>query len=382
MIQLYKADNTNYEFNGDRIIFPLLCQVRMELNGVWDLELEHPIDQEGVWQLIVKEAVLSVPTTISKRQLYRIYSTVKTDDLVKAYARPIFFDAAHDVMLMNTVLAGKNGQEALNIMTHGSRYQGVSDIILAASSEYVRINLIEALSGDGDQSFLNRWGGEIIYDNYKVIINKRVGGDHGVQIRTGKNLSGVKEEVHVDQIITRIIPVAYNNYTLDGAQPWVDSPLIDNYPIIYTKVVKFEDIKLAEDAGNEEDGFETEEALRAELIRRSQMMYQAGADLPQISYDIDMIYLANTEDYKDFTTLEQIGLGDLVYCRHRGLDITTSARAVAIEYDCIGQKVKHVSLGDIQYDYFKPSSSGLFSLIRYFHCACNTGESVCPQQPD
>ena len=32
-----------------------------------------------------------------------------------------------------------------------------------------------------------RWGGEIVYDNYKAIINRHAGSDRGVEILYGKN---------------------------------------------------------------------------------------------------------------------------------------------------------------------------------------------------
>ena len=52
----------------------------------------------------------------------------------------------------------------------------------------------------------------------------------------------------MDNIITRIVPVAYNGYTLDGDMPWVDSVNTNKYAKLYTKEVKFEDVKLQETA--------------------------------------------------------------------------------------------------------------------------------------
>ena len=87
---------------------------------------------------------------------------------------------------------------------------------------------MEAINGDIDQSFINRWGGEILYDNYRVIINQHVGGDYGVRAEFGYNLEGIEEHVDMSEVVTRIIPVAYNGHTLDGDSPWVDSPRIND----------------------------------------------------------------------------------------------------------------------------------------------------------
>ena len=47
---------------------------------------------------------------------------------------------------------------------------------------------MEALNSNQDNSFINRWGGEILFDNYEIIVNSRVGEDRGVEIRYGKNI--------------------------------------------------------------------------------------------------------------------------------------------------------------------------------------------------
>lgn len=36
------------------------------------------------------------------------------------------------------------------------------------------MNLIEALNSDNENSFLKIWGGEIVYDNFTVVIDKRL----------------------------------------------------------------------------------------------------------------------------------------------------------------------------------------------------------------
>lgn len=45
------------------------------------------------------------------------------------------------------------------------------------------------------QPFLQRWGGEILYDNYKVIVNHRIGQDRGVEIRYGKNMEEIEQQI-------------------------------------------------------------------------------------------------------------------------------------------------------------------------------------------
>lgn len=117
----------------------------------------------------------------------------------------------------------------------------------------IKISLKQSME-DEENAFVNRWGGEIIYDNYKIIINERAGMDRGVQVLYGKNVAkdGFSEEVDMRTTVTRIVPQAYNGRMIRGERPWVDSELIGKYPAIYTELMKFPDIKMRDDA-NEDD---------------------------------------------------------------------------------------------------------------------------------
>lgn len=352
MIQIYKANNTDYDHNGDAVLRPILCEVELNLNGVWLLELQYPIDADGIFKLITNGAVICAPTPIGEKQLFRIYNVIKTDTDVTASARPVFMDSAGDAFLIDTRPTAKNGQEALDIMTDGTKYRGQSDISKVATAYYIRKNLIESIAGGDENSFLNIWGGEVLYDNNKIIINERVGGDYGVKATFGRNLAGIEEEIDTDRVLTRIVPIAFNGHTLEKLSPFVDSPLIDKYPIVYTQVVKFEDVKLAADAQEDEQSFETLELLQAELVRRSNIMFTAGCDKPTCQYKVDIVNLEDTEEYKDYKILEKIGLGDTIHCKHKRLGIETEQRVISIKYDCILKRNIEETLGDAQADYF------------------------------
>lgn len=346
MIEIYNQDNTNYEFNGDQTLFPSLCDASAEINGAWQLELRHPIDDDGRYKSIAENAVVKVPS-FNGNQLFRVYEKVATNYEVAAYAYPIFLDARDEVMLIDCRPTLLNGQGALDWMLDGfSKYSGESDITKVETAYYIRKNFFEAIAGDNENTFLNRWGGEIYYDNYNIIINEHVGSDRGVSVIYGKNLSAIEEDIDTSEIITRIIPEAYNGYMLDGDEPWVDSDLIDVYPKIYSRVVYFDDVKMIDDATEDEPGYETIEELRAELVRRCELMYsQDHVDKPKVSIDVEMIQLSQTEEYKDYIMLEDVALGDTIRVIHNKFGIESEARVVALTYDCIGRKNKSVTIG-------------------------------------
>lgn len=368
MIQIYKKGNIDYSMNGDMVLFPTTCEVDAKLNGIWKMELVHPRDAEGRWREIKEERVISAPTFMGKRQLFRIREVEKTDDEVIATALPVFLDAEDDCFLMDVRPVAKNGRQALDMMMKGTKYSGRSDITTAATAYFELRNLISAISGEEEPTFIGRWGGEILYDNYEIIINERVGGDYGVEARYGKNMSGIDYTLDMSGVVTRIIPAAYNGYMMSGNEPWVDSERIGTYEKIYIRRIKFDDVKMREDAQeeDEENGViicGSEEELDRALTRRCKELFAGGADLPLVSINIDMVELSGTEGYKEFKILETVGLGDDIMCRHKELDITTKERVIELVWDCCRDCIKNVVLGEALYDYFDHTSGDLESIL-------------------
>lgn len=368
MIQVYAKKNTDYSMNGDMVLFPESCTVAAKLNGTWKMELSHPRDAEGRWRYIEEECVISAPTFMGKGQLFRIREVVKTDNEIIATALPIFLDAEDECFLMDVRPTAKNGQQALNMMMAGTKYSGRSNITSVSTAYFEVRNLINAISGEDEPTFIGRWGGEILYDNYEIIINERVGGDYGVEARYGKNMVGIDYTMDMSGVVTRIIPVAHNGRMMSGNEPWVDSENIGKYEKVYIRKVKFDDVKMREDAqeGDEEKGViicDSQGELDRALAGRCRDLFAGGADLPVVSIEIDMIALSGTEEYKDVQILEAIGLGDDIRCRHKELDITTKERVIELEWDCCRDCIKNVTLGEPLYDYFDSTSADLESIL-------------------
>ena len=188
MIQIYSPENKDYEHNGDMTLMPEEAEIHVILNGEWTATIEHPIDDEGRWKYITDNAVVKMPS-FNGEQLFRIQNKEKSDSGVSAELTPIFLDAKEDCFLVDVRPTEKSGQEALDIMTAPNNvYTAKSDIKKTSTAYYQTKNLIEAINGNDDNAFTKRWGGEILYNNYEVIVNERVGADRGVHVVYGKNI--------------------------------------------------------------------------------------------------------------------------------------------------------------------------------------------------
>lgn len=364
MIQIYSPQNTNYAQNGDMTLIPSSAEIDVTLNGAWTAEMTHPIDEDGRWKHMVENAVVKMPS-FNGEQLFRIENVEKKDSGVSVDLTPIFLDAKKDCFLVDVRPTEKNGQDALNIMmASNKKYSGKSDIQTISTAYYQTKNLIEALEGNDDNSFLNRWGGEVIYDNYTVYVDRRAGNDHGIHIAYGKNIAqdGFSEKIDTSSVITRIVPKAYNGYMMSGTSPWVDSPLIGKYPNVSYGTMTFEDVKMITDASEDDvaNGIivcKTQEELNVALKKKCLEQYDSGLDKPKVTISAKMILLQDTALYEDLKELETVSLGDTVHCEHGVLDITTDTRAISLKWDPIENRLTEVTLGDVEYNFLSEYAS-------------------------
>ena len=346
MIEIYLKTNTNYDKNGDITLDPTSCTYK---ESEKELTLEHFLDEDGRWKYINFENVIAAEEN-GKKKFYRIYNVVRELYSVTAYARPIFYDLI-DKVLLDVRPTNKIGQEALDIILADTGFTGHSNISNLSTAYYVRKNIVEALLGNEENSFLNRWGGEFYCENFDVYINDKIGSDNGVRVEFGYNLNEIEEDVNIEEVVTRIIPVGYDGIMLEGNAPWVDSPLINKYTQPKMRVIEFSDIKVKENSEDEE-GFDTIEEARAELIKQCNLLFDNGIDKPVINYKIDMINLANTTAYKDFEMLVEVNKGDTVTCYIKHLDIDVKARVIDYERDLITGEYTYIELGNVVSNFF------------------------------
>lgn len=346
MIEIYLKSNTNYENNGDITLQPISCKYN---EGEKTITLEHQIDDIGRWKYINTDNVLSSDIT-GKKVLYRIFNIIKDIDTITAYARPLFYDLI-DKILLDVRPTNMTGQDALNYILKDTLFTGHSNITTVNTSYYVRKNIVQAIVGDDENSFLNRWGGEFYCENFDVYVNEQIGADNGVRVEFGYNLNAIEEEINLEDVATRIIPVGYDGLMLEGDTPWVDSPSINKYANIKERVITFEEVKVKE-SEEDEEGFNTIEEARAELIRQCNLLFENGIDKPTVNYKIDMIDLSNTTAYKDFKVLVDVKKGDTVTCYIKDLDIDVKARVIDFERDELTGEYNSIELGNETTNFF------------------------------
>ncbi len=350
-MQYYKSNNTNFNKNGDITLQLNSGTLRVELNtGINEIEFEIPYDKQKRWKKVNEWGVVKCKVFYSKnKQLYRIYNVTKGMFGLKCSARHIFFDLIKHTILDNRAVA-TNGQRALDIILDGTKFKGHSDIELINTAYFVKLNSIQAINGDKENSFRNRWGGEMLYDNFDIYVNTRIGKDNGIRIKYKRNMEDVNLTVDRDSIITKGCPVAYDGKMLP--EKYICSQLINQYPIVCEGFIDVSDLKLKDPENQDDEGFDTEEELYNAMRKRMAYLYNNGLDKPKVSGSVKLANLANTIDYKDFENLERVGIGDTVTIEHEKIGIDIKTRCIVIEWDLVTEEILNTEFGDVEVNYF------------------------------
>lgn len=350
-MQYYKIDNYNFTKNGDITLQPIDGKLRVELNtGLCEVEVELPYDKEKRWNKLEEWGVIKTDVFYSKnKQLFRIYNTDKGMFSLKIKARHIFFDLVkHN--LLDTRAVECTGQQALDKILEGTKYKGHSDIGRITTSYFQVTNIVQALNGENDNTFRNRWGGEMLFDNFDIYINNKIGGDYGVRVNYSRNMEDVNLIIDRDNIVTRAYPRAFDGIMLP--EKYIDSPLINKYPIVCEDYIDMSDLKLKDPNTSNDEGFDTEEELYQAMRERVKALYETGIDKPKVSGNIKVAMLENSIEYKDFKGLVNIGIGDTVTVNHKDIGIDMKTRAITIEWNLVTKKYENVEFGDVEVNYF------------------------------
>ena len=344
MITIHEKTAQTFNTLGLGALLPASCIVTEELNGAYELEMEHPYDADGKWKRI-EEGRIIYASTPRGRQPFRIYRIRPDMNGITVNARHIFYDLldnqCNSISYSGTAVGAL--QAIQGAFAYAMPFTFTTDIPTSGTLSTGRMNPIQALLSDDDEttSFVRGFGGEVLRDGFDVSIKTSTGQDRDVAIRYGKNLIGLEVTQDESDVKTRI-----QCYGKNGSAT-VDSPYLGAY--LYPKIHTLED----------------ENKTVSELREEAQALLDGGVDIPLVNIKVDFIPLSKTVEYKNYAILEDVQLGDIVTVIHNKMNFSKRARVISYEWDCILEQYNEVELGD-----FMPTlASSVTSGVRSGHLA-------------
>lgn len=354
MIKLFKPTAREFTTNGLGALADIsTCTVTEELNGVFELEMEYPITGLHFDEIKNNYIIVAKSNPYSDPQAFRIYSISRPiDGMVTINANHISYDMSGILVKpfnegdVESALAKYSASEALQQLKVKSVNENpfifstnMSDTDKYIFQTNVPSSVKSLLGGSDDGTILSVFGGELEYDNYKVILHGHRGSNTGVSIRYGKNLTDLTYGEDSSEVYTAVAPYYYKKD--DGLQ------YLDGY-ILTTDISDSSTMKGLNkvkplDLTSEFDEMPTQAVLKS---KAEDYIQNNNLTTPSVSMTVSFVPLARTTEYSDYALLEDVLLGDYVTVEHISLGVKSIAEVVKTTYNAITDQYDSIDLGD------------------------------------
>ena len=390
-----------------RLAETISCTVTEELNGIYEAELELPTTAKHYPHIMLQSIIVLKPNENDNGQPFRVYKISKPlNGIVTIYLEHISYDLTRQTAMpfyAHGVSAAMAGLK--NVTIGGTKFNFYTDKIDGETFSTEEPRTVRNILGGEDNSFVTKYGGDLEFDHYNVRLLRNRGKDNGVQIRYGKNLTDLLAEDDNESVITACAPyyrdgektywvsstdgvvisshynghqgtwqelIASGNETWEdvqrkrwsdfsstgeeaetwqsrteyGEHTWQD---IQDYrwmdfmggldriqPLDVTSL-----IEKPEDADEDWVPTEGEIARAAENYMNEKLVWLASSTL-----EVSFINLRDTEQYKDFAPLQNVGLCDTVHVVYNALGVNVSLKVVKTVYDGLRERYDDITLGN------------------------------------
>lgn len=333
---LYNSIENQFVTNGIGILADAVsCKVTEELNGKYELEMVYPIDGIHYTEIKNRRLLFCNANKENNPQPFRIYRITKPiNGKVKVYAAHISYDLSGVPVMpftSNSVAAAitalETGAAVDSPFTFWTDKTNAGNLTVATplSTRFVL--------GEGDNSIIRIYGGELEFDRYTVKLHGQRGTDRGVSIRYGKNLTSLEQDENNSNVYTGVYP-----YYSDGDNITQLGELIVPAPgtYDYTRIMPL-------DLSSEFESAPTQAQLRAAA---EEYIASHNIGIPEVTLAVSFALLEQTEEYKHLALSERVFIGDTVNVEFAALGVSATARCVKTVYNVLLERYDGVELGN------------------------------------
>ena len=305
----------------------LACQVTEERNGAYELQLEYASGGIHAEDLQVNRFIKAKPNFTDNEQLFRIYKIGKTmNGRFTVYAQHISYDLSGK--LITTGTAGSITAACLLLTASAGNFTVDSDKNTVGDFEVLEPSSVRSWFGGKTGSLLDVYGtGEWHYDNYTAYLYATRGADRGVQIRYGKNLTELSQEINIDNLATGVLPYCID----DSGNKTIGTK-------VSTGLVFDVDRDIAVDFSDSVD-FESSTPLATQLSNIATAYVTNNNFITGLqNIELDFVQLS------DLT--ERVDLCDTVHIYFEPLGISASLKCIKTTWDVLKDRYTACEFGD------------------------------------
>jgi len=340
---LYKANSTNFDTFGIGVLKDCTsCEVTEERNGSYECVFKYPITGAMYKELATERIVKAKPNDTASDQAFRIYRiATPINGEVTVYAQHISYDLSNVAALQwsdANISAPLAMEKVFSNTATPHNFTCQTDYSSAKPFSVAKPQSVRACLGGVAGSFLDLWGGEYEWDNFKVIHHQGRGQHTGVVIEYGKNLTDLEHDNENTDVYTDLLPYAIVTAE-DGTEtaitlpevllPITDSTLVQRKTLIRDFTEYFDEQNPISESG-----------LRAFAFKYLSNN-PLGVSTPTVTVAFEPLW--KQPDYA--AVLERVSLCDTVTIRHSVLGIAAKAKVITTVYDTLAEKYVSITLG-------------------------------------
>ena len=331
---LYSSNETAFASNGlGRLSDAIRCEVTEVRNGIFELELDYPIDGTHYDDIAEDCWISATHDEQGDRQPFRVYGHSATiDGITTFYAHHVSYLLSH--VILKPFTATSCADALAKFETEVLTAQPFTFWTDKATGGTFTIDVPEPakkMLGGTQGSILDVFGGgEYEFDGYTVKLYQNRGSDNGVTIRYGKNLTDLKDDYDAMDLYDAVIP--YWKGT-DGTVVYGAKVIGNGYG---SRCVTM-------DLSQEFEAAPTAQQLQT---RAASFLASNHPWIPKRNIKISFAALWQTEEYKAIAPLERVRLCDTVTVIYTELGVQASAKVIKTVYNTLLDRYDSIELGE------------------------------------
>lgn len=369
---LYRNEEKDFVTNGiGRLSDCISCTVTEERNGIYECEFVYPITGDRYEDITEGCIIYCTHDDTQIPQPFEIYGhTAPIDGQVTFYAHHISYKLNKLVVMPFT--ASSIAETFAKIKTNtatATEFDFWTDKSTIGPFRLEVPSAVRGVLGGQEGSVLDVYGkGDYEWDMFTVKLHQDRGQASGVEIRYGKNLVDINDEVSAEDTYNAVVPY------------WASSDesgeivLLPEGAIIYSEatrrtvdltdhlfnILRNEDnepieaiISIKETIPlNLSDEFESAPTISQLREKAITVLETSGGWLPQENIEVDFVALWQTEEYKEFAPLQRVRLCDTVSVYYPELGVeAVEKRVVKTTYNVLLERYDKIELGDLQHSF-------------------------------
>ena len=333
MIVLYDTKELEFKTLGIGILRDAITvSVTEELNGLFELTMEYPIDGYLFNELKFTRIICCKSNPYSKPQPFRIYS------ISTPINRTVTINAAHISYDLSGYIVDPFAASNLDETITGLKNNVCGDcpfeyVHTVSESGEIVVSEPKSVRSVLGSHVSEAYQPDFTFDGLTVIMEDKRGSETGVNVVYGKNLIDINQEENNTNVYTGVYPF------------WRDDE--DNVTVLDERVIKtpgtWDYTKIYPlDLSNEFEIPPTQAEMKA-FAEAYIEAYSLG--VPEISLSISVLQL-NSTDYEREMLTGKINLGDTITVQFPDAKVNAKARCIKTVYDPLQNRYETLELGD------------------------------------